>query len=228
MCHSNCNHREKEYVRLKAKDEKGKHIVPANCAKILGIIFSKSLTWRDFIETGNKAMVGKLKRKLGALKFASKFSTYKTRLKLANGCIMSVITYGIQVWGVHCKATVLSKVQSVQLNTLKWVTGKYYESLSKLLEETGWLSVYQLAIYHSVLLFWKVKWKEKPKRLVRRMKLAEEKEARLLITERVWSRIAERFFRKVEHSLEGVLRISEAKNILKKWVKTNVPLSEEN
>ena len=46
--------------------------------------------------------MGKLKRKLGALKFASKFSTYKTRLKLANGCIMSVITYGIQVWGIHC------------------------------------------------------------------------------------------------------------------------------
>ena len=63
---------------------------------------------------------------------------------------------------------------------------------------------------------------------MRRMKLAEEKEARLLITERVWSRIAERYFRKVEHSLEGVLKILEAKNILKKWVKTNVPLSEEN
>ena len=141
---------------------------------------------------------------------------------------MSVITYGIQVWGVHCKATVLSKVQSVQLNTLKWVTGKHYESLSKLLEETGWLSVYQLAIYHSALLYWKVKWKKKPDRLVRRMKLAEEKEARLLITERIWLRISERYFRKVEHSLEGVLRISEAKNILKKWVKTNVPLSEEN
>ena len=65
-------------------------------------------------------------------------------------------------------------------------------------------------------------------RLVRRMKMAEDTEARLLITERVWSRTAERFFRKVEHLLEGVLRISEAKNILRKWVKTNVALSEEN
>ena len=122
----------------------------------------------------------------------------------------------------------LSKVQSVQLNTLKWVTGKYYGSLRQLLEETGWLSVYQLAIYHSVLLFWKVKWKGKPERLIRRMKMAEDSVARLVITERIWSRTAERFFRKVENLLAGVQRISEAKNILRKWIKSNVPLSKEN
>ena len=58
--------------------------------------------------------------------------------------------------------------------------------------------------------------------------MAEDMEARLLITERVWSRTVERFFRKVEHLLEGVQRISEAKNILRKWIKSNVPLSEEN
>ena len=87
--------------------------------------------------------------------------------------------------------------------------------------------VYQLAIYHSVLLFWKVKWKGKPERLLRRIKMAEDTVARLLITERIWSRTAERFFRKVEHLLAGVQRISEAKNVLRKWIKTNVPLSKQ-
>ena len=218
----------RENIMLKAKNEKDEHIVPANSAKILGVIFNKTLVWKDFIEMGKEAMVVKLKKKLGALKFASKYATYKTRLKLANGCIMSVITYGIQIWGIHCKANVLSKVQSVQLNTLKWVTGKYNGSLRKLLEDTGWLSVYQLAIYHSVLLLWKVKWKGRPERLIRRIQTAEETEARLLITERIWSRTSVKFFREVEHLLLGVLRISEAKNVLRKWIKSNVPLSEEN
>ena len=202
--------------------------MPANCAKILGVIFSKNLIWKEFIESGKDARVGKLKRKLGALKFAGKFSSFKTRLKLANGCIMSTIIYGIQVWGIHCKASVLSKVQSVQLNTLKWVTGKYYDSLRKLLRETGWLSVYQLAIYHSVLLYWKVRWKGNPARLLRRIRMAEYTEARLSITDRVWSRTAVRFYRMVEHLLEGVQRVSEAKNILRKWVKSNVPLNENS
>ena len=39
--------------------------------------------------------------------------------------------------------------------------------------------------------------------------------------------MVERFFRKVEHLLEGGQRISEAKNVLRKWIKTNVPLSEQ-
>ena len=141
---------------------------------------------------------------------------------------MSIITYGIQVWGLHCKTSVLSKVQSVQLNTLKWVTGKYCGSLRQLLEETGWLSVYQLAIYHSVLLFWKVKWNGKPDRLLRRMKMVEDTVARLTITERIWSRTAERFFRRVENLLSGVQRISEAKTVLRNWIKSNIPLNEEN
>ena len=96
------------------------------------------------------------------------------------------------------------------------------------MEETGWLLVYQLAIYHSVLLFWKVKRNGKPDRLVRRLIIAEDTVARLQITERIWSRTAERFFRKVENQLSGVLRISEAKTIIRNWIKSNVPLNEEN
>ena len=177
---------------------------------------------------GKEAMVGKLKRKLGALKFASKFSTYNTRLKLANGCIMSIITYGIQVWGLHCRPSVLKKVQSVQLNTLKWVTGNYFGILNQLLKETKWLSVFQLAIYHSVLLLWKVRTFGKPDRLVRRLKSAEDTVARLLITERIWSRTAERYFRRVENELNGVQKISEAKTVLRNWIKTTLPIHEEN
>ena len=218
----------RENIILSAKNDKGENIKPAESAKILGVIFNKALVWREFLEVGQEAMVGKLKRKLGALKFASKFSTYNTRIKLANGCIMSIITYGIQVWGLHCRPSVLKKVQSVQLNTLKWVTGNYFGSLSQLLKETKWLSVYQLAIYHSVLLLWKVKTYGKPDRLVRRLKTAEDTVARLQITERIWSRTAERFFRKVENQISGVLKISEAKTIIRNWIKTTVPLHEEN
>ena len=57
--------------------------------------------------------------------------------------------------------------------------------------------------------------------------MAEDTVARLLITERIWSRTAERFFRKVEYLLAGVQRISEAKNVLRKWIKKYVPLSEQ-
>ena len=140
---------------------------------------------------------------------------------------MSKIIYGIQVWGLHCRPSSLKKVQSVQYNTLKWVTGRYNESLRVLLEYTGWMSVHQLAIFHSLFLFWKVETFKKPDRLVRRIKKSMNSTARINLTERTWSRTSNRYYRLVESELSGVLKISEAKNILRKWIKTNIPIHED-
>ena len=111
-----------ENIILEAKNDKGENITPTNTAKILGITFNKSLNWKDMLETGKEALTTKLKKKLGALKHVSKFASYNSRVRLANGCIMSKIIYGIQVWGLHCRPSSLKKVKSVQYNTLKWVT----------------------------------------------------------------------------------------------------------
>ena len=110
---------------------------------------------------------------------------------------------------------------------MKWVTGKYNDSLTDQLTATGWLSVYQLAVYHSLVLYWKVTFHNKPIRLITRINIARETEARIQLTERIWSRTSERLFRRVENYLIGVTKISSAKNILRKWVKTNIPICED-
>ena len=110
---------------------------------------------------------------------------------------------------------------------MKWVTGKYNDSLTDQLTATGWLSVYQLAVYHSLVLYWKVTFHNKPIRLITRINIARETEARIQLTERIWSRTSERLFRRVKNYLIGVTKISSAKNILRKWVKTNIPISED-
>ena len=60
-------------------------------------------------------------------------------------------------------------------------------SLRELLEETKWLSLFQLSIFHSGLLFSKVKIIGKPDRLLRRCYISTDSEARMLLTERVGS-----------------------------------------
>ena len=172
-------------------------------------------------------MVTNLKRKLSALKIVGKFSSYNTRVKLANRCIMSKIIYGIQVWGLHCRPSCLKKVQSVQYNTLKWVTGRYCDRVKVLLNITGWMSVYQLAIYHSLVLYWKVITNRKPDRLTRRIAKSSDSMARLLLTERTWSRTSDRFFRHIEGELSEATKISETKGILRRWIKSNIPIYEE-
>ena len=149
-------------------------------------------------------------------------------MKLAHGCIMSTMIYGIQVLGLYCRLSILKKVQSIQINTMKWITGNYTGSLKELLATTKWLSVYQLAIHHSLLLYWKVKNNGKPDRLIRRLKISEDTTARLQLTERVWLRTAKRFYRMVENSCLGATKISEIKRILRNWIKMNIPLSKDN
>ena len=91
---------------------------------------------------------------------------------------------------------------------MKWITGDYNGSLKELLKQTKWLSVYQLAIYHSLLLYWKVKNNGKPERLIRRLKISEETIARIQLTERVWSQTTERYYRMVENLCTGVTKVS--------------------
>ena len=68
---------------------------------------------------------------------------------------------------------------------------------------------------------------KKPDRLVRRVNKSTDSIARLNLTERTWSRTSDRFYRLVESKLSGVSKISEAKSILRRWIKTNIPLYED-
>ena len=216
-----------ERILLEATNNMGERISPSNNAKILGILFMKTMVWRDYLEVGKDAVILRLKKKLGALKFTCKYASVKAREKLAHGCIMSVLLYGIQVWGLHCKPTVLKRVQSVQTNTLKWITGNYRWSLRALLEETKWMSIFQLAIYHSVLLYWKVKNHKEPERLIRRLNISSSTEARILLTDRVWSRKSEYYYRQVEPLCVGLVRLSQFKRTLSEWIRSNIPIYEE-
>ena len=216
-----------ERVLLDAVDDKGDNIAPKESAKLLGVTLYKTLSWREYLEVGKSAMVPNLKRKLGALKFTSKFASRNAKIKLAHGVIMSKIIYAIQVWGLHCRPSVLRKVQTVQNNTMKWITGLYNASTKDLLINLDWMSVYQLSIYHSVLLQWKVWTRCKPERLIKRLNSIENTVARINLTERIWSRVSTRYYRSFENVCNSVYKISILKRILSEWIKSNVSIAED-
>ena len=89
------------------------------------------------------------------------------------------------------------------------------------------MSVYQLAIFHSVLLQWKVRTRGKPERLLKRIYNVEYTEARLNLTERTWSRISTKYFRMFEVKTVGIQKISVFKRTLSNWIKVNVPITED-
>ena len=96
--------------------------------------------------------------------------------------------------------------------------------ISKLVEKEIQL---QVNVFMKENKLWNNDMNGKPDRLVRRIKILEESEARIQLTVRVWSITAERFYRRVENLCNGVTRISLIKKILCEWVKSNIPLYEE-
>ena len=87
--------------------------------------------------------------------------------------------------------------------------------------------MHQLSIYHAVILWWKVQQSNKPARLLQRTFKIQESEARLLLREKIWSRKAEFYFRKVEPIISGIVRISTVKKLLRQWIKSNIPIYAE-
>ena len=143
------------------------------------------------MEFGKNAIIPNCKKKLGALKHTSNRANFRDNKRLVDGIIMSRLTYGIQIWGLNAAKTTLNKVQIVQNLAMKWITGENLGiSTRKLLDKLDWLSIFQLAIYHSVLLLWKVKNKKEPSCTIEILKRNTKIKLRIELTERTWSRKA--------------------------------------
>ena len=95
-----------------------------------------------------------------------------------------------------------------------------------LLRLTNWLSVYQLCMYHSLLLMWKIKTRNEPTRLIERIETSEITSSRIEYTEKVWSRRVNILYGKLPVEIRSEMRISKVKKSLKTWIGANIPIRE--
>ena len=107
-----------ESVSLEAVDKDGKHIMPKNSAKILGLTVQNNFLWSQHLDIGKDSIICKCKKAIGALKFAAGGSSFKIKKRLAEAVIMSRILYAIQLWGSGATDSVIRKVQTVQNLTM--------------------------------------------------------------------------------------------------------------
>ena len=84
---------------------------------------------------------------------------------IADGVFMSKLSYLIALWG-GCGVVMKKSLQIIQNKVAQAVTRRDWSVSSKeLLSQCGWLSVNQLAFYHSVLLVFKVRQSREPRYL---------------------------------------------------------------
>ena len=89
---------------------------------------------------------------------------------MANGIIMSRLTYLIQLWG-GCPKYLLDLLQTLQNKAARVVCNEgIYTPVQKLLENCGWMSMRQLVSYHRVLLMYNIRKEGKPKYFVEKFR----------------------------------------------------------
>ena len=137
-------------------------IYPSTSVNLLGCFIQESLKWNNHLADGNSSLKVALNRKLGALMRIRKLVGFKTRKMIAEGLFMSKLGYLISLWG-GCTAGLKKDLQMIQNRVCRVVTRRDWSTpTQELLRQCGWLSVNQLAVYHSVLLVHKTKLSRKP------------------------------------------------------------------
>ena len=141
---------------------------------LLGGTVQNSTSWQEHLDTGEEALLPKLRRKLGALKFLSRNLSMRSRRLLANSFILSRLTYLLPIWG-GTEEKYHRKVQAVLNNTARFVVraGKR-EKTETLMERCGWFSVRELTVLHSLLMMWRTIHMSIPRHIADRLNIEED------------------------------------------------------
>ena len=131
----------------------GTHLIkPSETEKLLGGLFHQSLNWKVHIRDHKCSLLNQLIGRMNGLRKICRNASFKTRLMIANGVVMSKLTYLINLWG-GAPQYLLNVLQIQQLVAARLVYSGDCSRWSKrkLLTTVGWLSVKQLIFYHTVL-----------------------------------------------------------------------------
>ena len=131
----------------------------------LGAFIHQDMKWNEHLQDNPDSQIKSLGSRLGALKMVGKVASFRNRKLIADGILMSKLTYLIALWG-GCSSYLMNTLQVIQNKAARVVTKlDWSTSTDELLRQCGWLSVHQLAVYHSVLLVYKVMQTESPEYL---------------------------------------------------------------
>ena len=161
-------------LTVKDENNQDKVLETKNHTRLLVGNIGNYLSWKSHLEDGEKAVLPKLRKQLGALNMIADNIPRKSRLNLANGLLLSRIGYLIQVWG-GAHQTHLDKVQVILNKAARFVLRKNrMTSTNTLMKECNWLSVAELTNYKSLISMWTLLNKNSPGQILESISINDE------------------------------------------------------
>ena len=123
------------------------------------------MKWNEHIAASENSLLKSLTTRLNALKKISVYSNFKTRLMIGNGLFMAKLIYLIPLWG-GASNCLMKMLQVAQNSAARYITkSSWYTPRKELMEKCNWLSVKQLAAYHSLVVTHKTLLSQQPRYL---------------------------------------------------------------
>ena len=117
------------------------HLVePEKSVRFLGVIISNNLRWNDYVLNSEKSVLNFCYKKLRALKLMARFCNEEQRKLLANGMIISKLTFCLSVWG-NASMFLKKKVQSLLNQTYRVVKQDWTNSVKQVHISLNYLSL---------------------------------------------------------------------------------------
>ena len=219
----------------------GPHIIlPTPTERLLGANICQDLKWNHHIQGDDDSLIKQLTSRVNGLSMLSSRASIETKLRVANGIVMSKLCYLIQLWG-GTDGQMLKSLQVLQNKAARIVTGcGWFTPKIKLLKQCRWLSVKQLVFYQSVVLAHKIATSGSPGYLASKMSTDHPRRTRQATTGCI--RYGEKFnanqsfiqksfchratgdYNSIPANIRLERNLTTFKTKLKRWVETNIPL----
>ena len=131
----------------------GGHVIkPSETGKLLGAQLHQNMDWRVHLRDHKASLLNQLLSRINGLRKVCVHADFQTRLMVANGVVISKLTYLITLWG-GASQYLINMLQVQQMTAARYVCGAgcWRWSRRRLLARVGWLSVRQLVFYHTVI-----------------------------------------------------------------------------
>ena len=191
--------------------------------RILGVNIQPNMTWLSHLEEGKKAILPAIRQKLGYLQQIGKQIPQSSRKILAEGLMMSRFNYLISQWGGTTRNH-LNKTQRLQNKIARWITQSSKKTrISTLLESCQWLSIKELAVYHTQVQLWKVLRFKRPEDMDDKIELDNQEKIvttvpRLQFTENGYRWSATKTWNLLPPGIRGEMSLPVFKRKIKAWI----------
>ena len=183
-------------------------------------------------------MIKSLNQRTNALKKLKYICEFGTRKIIANGIFMSKLSYMITVWS-SCSKELIQCLQVIQNRAAKAITrNDWTVSTEETLRQVGWMSIFQLSHYHTILQIHNIKihrtpeylssmydWNYNyPTRQATNELIKPKGIPRLDVSKRSFRWRAASQYNQMPQSLTQIEDIGVFKKELKTWIFQNIPL----